>query len=220
MICNKCNQQSPDGSIICGHCGAPFETENANASNYSQDNIHSGAQEGKTNKKSFCTKCGSIIDPTTHLCPICDNSQRSTTQTAPKKPKSGKFIVFIIILSVLSFILLILNVAQFLLNSMNTSSSNDAHQSEVSSYEERISELDEEISNHLDTISDLESEIEELETENKKLDFYNEHIVVVSDDGTNLYHKYGCNKFDDSSFWAFNSEYAISEGFEACHICN
>jgi len=53
-----------------------------------------------------------------------------------------------------------------------------------------------------------------------KVDFMNEFIVIVSDDNTKLYHKYGCSKLDLDSFWAYNIAAAIGEGYKACPYCN
>lgn len=52
-----------------------------------------------------------------------------------------------------------------------------------------------------------------------KLQFYEESAVVVSDDGTNRYHKYGCDKFDESYYWIFNTEYAKYQGYKPCPHC-
>ena len=53
----------------------------------------------------------------------------------------------------------------------------------------------------------------------EKIAFIDDYVVVVEDDGTNLYHKYGCPKFLGKSFWAFNTEAAESEGYKPCSFC-
>ena len=79
-------------------------------------------------------------------------------------------------------------------------------------------------------ISDLKTEITELTQEKNnlqsknilnadKVNFLDNHIVVVEDDGTNLYHKYDCSKFLGNYFWAFNTEAAKSEGYDPCPLC-
>lgn len=50
--------------------------------------------------------------------------------------------------------------------------------------------------------------------------FFDEHVVFVEDDGTDLYHKYGCDRFAGDSFWAFNSEAAIDQGYQPCEVCH
>lgn len=49
--------------------------------------------------------------------------------------------------------------------------------------------------------------------------FFDEFVVFVEDDGTNWYHKYECNRFVASSFWAYNVDAAEDEGFSACPYC-
>lgn len=64
--------------------------------------------------------------------------------------------------------------------------------------------------------SDLEYKLEQSPA---KLDFFDEHIVFVEDDDTNLYHKYDCYRFTGDYFWAYNTELAISIGYQPCSIC-
>lgn len=53
----------------------------------------------------------------------------------------------------------------------------------------------------------------------EKLAFYDECIVFVEDDGTNLYHKYECYRFKSDYYWAYNVEQAVYIGYEPCPIC-
>ncbi len=54
---------------------------------------------------------------------------------------------------------------------------------------------------------------------NQKLEFFDEHVVFVEDDGTNLYHKYDCYRFVGDCYWAYNIENAIYIGYEPCPRC-
>lgn len=53
----------------------------------------------------------------------------------------------------------------------------------------------------------------------QKLEFFDEYVVFVEDDGTNLYHKYECDKFKGDYFWAYNTDQAIDIGYEPCPRC-
>ena len=96
--------------------------------------------------------------------------------------------------------------------------------------DDTISSQNSTISSQRTKISDLNKQIEDLQDdyfdslmENlhqlTKINFYEKHAVVVPDDGTNLYHTYGCDYLDTSSFWIYNTEAAISKGFKPCPHC-
>ena len=52
-----------------------------------------------------------------------------------------------------------------------------------------------------------------------KINFFDKHIVFISDDATNIYHKYGCYRFDTTYFWAYNTERAVQLGYSPCDKC-
>ena len=52
-----------------------------------------------------------------------------------------------------------------------------------------------------------------------KIAFFDENVVFIEDDGTNLYHKYDCTKFVGNSYWAHNIEYAEYLGCTPCPSC-
>lgn len=56
-------------------------------------------------------------------------------------------------------------------------------------------------------------------SDERKLEFFDEHVVFVEDDGTNLYHKYDCYRFVGDYYWAYNIEQAIYRGYEPCPRC-
>ncbi len=48
--------------------------------------------------------------------------------------------------------------------------------------------------------------------------FYDDYARVVPKDDSGLYHRYGCEELDDSSFWIYNKEAAKDEA-DPCQIC-
>ncbi len=52
----------------------------------------------------------------------------------------------------------------------------------------------------------------------RAVSFYEEYVVFISD-GSNRYHTYGCESFDDSTFWAYNIDQAIDLGYRPCSKC-
>jgi hypothetical protein len=80
-------------------------------------------------------------------------------------------------------------------------------------------------------IAVLQSEIKSLESDvswysaksssdSDKLSFMDSHVVIVADDGSKLYHKYGCSRLNLSYFWIYNSEAAWDRGYRPCSYCN
>ena len=53
----------------------------------------------------------------------------------------------------------------------------------------------------------------------EEIAFYDEYVVFVEDNNTNLYHKYNCSRFGDEVFWAYNIDAAIDKGYDPCPIC-
>ncbi len=145
-------------------------------------------------KTKFCSRCGSIVDNETKVCSGCGKKYF-------KGIKFTKFSITVIILSVVLLTSIIINFAQY---------------SEIDYLNGRINYWSNETEKLKDEVSDLEWEKTK---QGWSLDFYEEHVVIVPDDGTRKYHKYGCDDLDTSSFWAYNTEAAIQKGYRACSKC-
>ena len=63
------------------------------------------------------------------------------------------------------------------------------------------------------SISDLK------EANNDKIFLMNEWIVFIENDGTDLYHRYECDRFVGNDCWAHNVEYAEYIGKSPCPLC-
>lgn len=57
------------------------------------------------------------------------------------------------------------------------------------------------------------------EQNREKLEFFDEFIVIVEDDNTDLYHKYECYRFRGENFWVYNIDQADSLGYKPCPTC-
>lgn len=77
---------------------------------------------------------------------------------------------------------------------------------------------------------DLEEEIQALKEDRdywrnqntlreEEIEFMEEFVVIVPDDGLNLYHKYGCEDLDLSYFWVYNVAAADQEYFPCAKCC-
>ena len=147
-------------------------------------------------KTKYCSRCGSVIDNNTKICTGCSKKYF-------KGIRFTKFSVTILILSLLLLISIILNCVQF---------------SEIVYWQDNEDYW-------IDYCNELEDKVSDLEDKNfdnfLKLYFFDSHAVIVGDDNSNTYHKYGCSKLDDSNgFWIYNTEAAEGNGYKKCSVCN
>ncbi len=172
-------------------------------------------------KTKYCSRCGSVIDNKTKTCTGCGKQYF-------RGFKFTKFSVAVIILVLVIAILSTVCVLQFL----KTQRIDRANQAEIDKLESKISSLEQQVKNKESaikakdsTIKRLEGEIEDLEDENWdnlfELSFFRNYAEIVGDDGTKVYHKYGCTKLDTSDgFWIFNTEAAEGRDYTACPYCH
>lgn len=178
-------------------CLSDLQLEKDNASAVEEKGL---VTEDTLNKKNkFCSRCGKLIDSETKKCTGC-GKQYFKGIPWEKMPIVG--LVLILIASCA------LNVYQH--QEMKEIEFNaKMHQSEIKELTNNNKELNQEI-------TDLSNDLDACEA---KLAFYDEAVVFVEDDGTNLYHKYECDRFIGSSFWAYNIENAEYKGYEPCDLC-
>ena len=154
----------------------------------------------------YCSRCGNSVDPITKQCNGCGKQYF--------RGFSGKNI-FVIILSVFLVVSLVVNTVLYFSNvslrETNTSlnKSNYSLVSDVMQLEKKVSSLQKE--------NDFYYEY--WYNNNNKVSLINSSIVFIEDDGTNLYHKYECEKFVGNYWWAHNIEYAEHLGYKSCPLC-
>ena len=61
--------------------------------------------------------------------------------------------------------------------------------------------------------------MEQNEALTEKAKFMDTYVVFVEDDGSNLYHHYGCPRFLGRSFWAYSRKLAEKNRFKPCPDC-
>jgi RNA polymerase subunit RPABC4/transcription elongation factor Spt4 len=184
-------------------------------------------------KQNACKACGALIDSRTRRCTGCGKQYLQ-----PKK--AVIWAAAIVVLAILAGI----NVWQYL-KSAEQREALKASNTEIASQKEQLQEKDTLIADKDDTIKNQEDEMKELqdnlaelqkETEDQqeaiealnnneaaymdKVAFMDDYVVIVPDNGTNTYHKYGCEYLDMSSFWIYNVDAAIGMDYEACPYCN
>lgn len=150
--------------------------------------------------KRYCSHCGSLINEETKTCTGCGKQyfkgiKHFWGRIFCKKHLALVIVSFVLLASLITNIVLAVNVADL----------------------DRAYQINrDKVENYEDLIDDYQNEIDGLEND---LYFYDRHVVFVSDDGTNLYHKVDCYKFDSSYFWAYNTEKAVQLGYRPCSWC-
>ena len=164
--------------------------------NASLSHVNEQSKEKNHNVK-YCSRCGSSIDSETKLCTGCGRQYF-------RWPKNNRLLVTL--LSVLVVLLSVLCVTQPI---------------RMQELQHRIEFLDEQITLKQKKIDKLEDKVEKLNLGQEELLFYQQHAVIVGDDGTNKYHKYGCPILDGTeTFWIYNTEAAKSKGKKECTTCH
>ena len=125
------------------------------------------------------------------------------------------------ILAVVSEVLLICNV-MYANEIKDANRSLEATLEETSAENYRMNQQIEQLEGQLEDIGkdndSLQDKINEL---SDKADFMDNYIKVVENNSEKTYHTYGCEYFDDSSFWAYNKEQVVGKsGYTGCPYCN
>lgn len=96
---------------------------------------------------------------------------------------------------------------------------------ELAVAQEEVSTLQQEKANFDKTLLKEKHKYTELYYEKialeKVIRFFDEHIALVVEDGSNLYHTYDCKVFQDArTFWASNVNAAEGDGYKPCGKCH
>lgn len=217
MKCPNCGYELIEGFNFCQRCGFKLPVQDGgDVTSTTQTTTQAAGQQMDiisqipdkrmgtaapihTTKKKFCKFCGGVIDTKTKKCTSCGKQFFRLT----------KGIVAIMSLSIVLAALVGFNI-YLCIGLRNSTSSISALSRQIIEKEATISALE-------DEVGALEAEKEETASE---LDFYESYAVIVADDGTELYHAYGCDDLDISSFWIYNIDAAKNEGYEPCPKCH
>ena len=184
------------------------------------------AEVKKRSKQRYCKFCGGAIDTESQKCTKCGK------QCFKLRIKKETVVAVFAILVILG--LAILNVYQYIRSQTDCANL----ESLIAELTATIQDLEDTIEKKDSTIQSKQIEISRLKAKNSNLagenylmsdeiEFYDMYVVFVSDDGTNLYHKYDCVDFDTSYFWAYNTDYfwayntetAKGRGYKPCPKC-
>ena len=180
----------------------------------------------KKTKNRFCKHCGSPIDPATKKCTGCGKQYFRL----PSRKGSSFAWKVVTILSAIAVCLCIYRISQLetQLSDMQTLITEQEakiveQESMIAESSETEEKLQKRIAEYSSNVASLKGQNATLTRENGRMErvynFCNDHVVVVSDDGSRTYHKIGCFYFDDSYFWAYNTEKAQQLGYSPCSFC-
>lgn len=159
----------------------------------------------KAKKQRYCKYCGGAIDSETKKCTNCGKQYFNI--------KSAKHIIcYALLIAAILSLLCVIYVRE------------QQHEETCKEMENENARLSAIIKNKNIEIDSLETVADQLRDSlyaaNVQNSFFDKYVVFVSDDGTNLYHKYGCNDFNTSSFWTYNKAAAIDKGYKQCPECH
>lgn len=92
----------------------------------------------------------------------------------------------------------------------------DSADHDIARINRRVIDLKERLAIAQKASDDAQSRVDELQ---KSLDFYESYVVIRSDDGTGIFHKYGCDYLSTEHFWIYNINAAFSQGYDPCVHC-
>ena len=142
------------------------------------------------NNVRCCSYCGSALDPVTKICTACGKPHFILTQKAA-----------IVVLEVLFLVSVVTNIILFI--------SNTQLQSDIVTMEIESAAAEEAKDTYY---SFYESNCDLVE-------LIDSDVVFIEDDGTQLYHKYRCDKFLEEAFYVHNVQYAEYLEYKPCPDC-
>lgn len=146
-------------------------------------------------KNTYCKNCGGLISNKTRKCTGCGRQYF----------RLSRRVAIVGALTFIGLVLIGLNVYQYVTNQQTLEKLNSNLVSMTATKDRYMSQ------NY-----DLAVQ---LSLKDNELGFWNEHAVIVTEEGEK-YHHYGCYHLDDcSSIWIYNIEAAKSRGYTPCLDC-
>ena len=206
-ISPESEQSTNDGTRLSDLAFTPAQEASSVSTSPMQCAIKEAApvpKKEKPVKMKYCSRCGAIIDNNTKVCTGCGKQyfKGITKRSLP--------------IIILSFIIIIISAVSVYYNMQLVN--------EVEDLKESIEVKNSVIDSKNNSIDRLTDQVAELRDENYEYyglsQFVDDLIAIVGDDGTGLYHKYGCEELDAEYIWIYNNEAAKGQGYYPCDECH
>ena len=92
----------------------------------------------------------------------------------------------------------------------------DETKQELQSLQEENETAQTALAQNADLLQEQAGQLEQLQAQ---ADFMDRNVVFVEDDGSGLYHRYGCSRFAAKDFTVYSRKQAVAAGYTACPDC-
>ena len=92
----------------------------------------------------------------------------------------------------------------------------DETKQELQSLQEENETAQTALAQNADLLQEQTGQLEQLQAQ---ADFMDRNVVFVEDDGSGLYHRYGCSRFAAKDFTVYSRKQAVAAGYTACPDC-
>lgn len=92
----------------------------------------------------------------------------------------------------------------------------DETKQELQSLQEENETAQTALAQNADLLQEQAGQLEQLQAQ---ADFMDRNVVFVEDDGSGLYHRYGCSRFAAKTFAVYSRKQAVAAGYSACPDC-
>lgn len=172
------------------------------------------------------SKSQGATSPTSDPVTISPQSRAIDSVNPPRNSNNKKYVFPLILLSsLLSVSIVVIFSFCSKLNNIEAqlSEERNAHEVYVSEVSSEIAKLETELSNSTKSLTEKSEKCSELSYKLNELsnecDFYREHILIASLDGTDLFHKYGCENLDYGLCTGCDANTVSEWGYLPCVHC-
>ena len=198
--CIKCGTPIPDGELFCEACAM---------------------NGGVSQPRAAGMPVGRMQTPV-RIQPRTRRAQPEPAEPAPrqKRPAGRRFVIALLTLLCLASTFIAFHLyreaeadAQLLQSQQQTL---DETKQELQSLQEENETAQTALAQNADLLQEQAGQLEQLQAQ---ADFMDRNVVFVEDDGSGLYHRYGCSRFAAKTFAVYSRKQAVAAGYTACPDC-